>query len=592
MPDLIAQGAEAQQRWRRTLPPDRPVVLGRSGGAWATPWDRHVSRRHVRLQPAGDRLEVVRLPETKNPVFFNGKQSERFTLQPGEHFVIGRTTFTLSDQRVEITAEMPEPVRRQSFSTKYLRGVRFRNPDRRIEVLSRLPEVISGATGDAELFVRLVSMILAGVPRAGAAAVVAVEDASDNAARQDEHPSPVSVLHWDQRTALGNDFEPSESLIRESIRLGESILHVWRGVEDAAGQKFTESDLFDWAFCTPVPEKSCAGRALYVAGRFGEDVSDATQPSDPTDLCEDVKFTELVAAMLGSLQRMRLLERRHATLSQFFSPVVLDTLAVDDPEQVLAPRETEVSVLFCDLRGFSRESQRGADDLMGLLHRVSKALGVTTRHIRNQGGVVGDFHGDAAMGFWGWPLPQDDTVTGAVRAALAVRADFQSIARRAGIGIATGKAVAGKIGTVDQVKVTVFGPVVNLASRLEGMTKILHAPILLDEPTAEAVRRQVPSNVARLRRLAVVRPYGLDTPLEVTELLPPSSEYPLLTDEHIVFYESALDAFLSGDWSAAFELLHRIPTEDRVKDFLTVYMAQRDRTPPDDWDGVIVLDRK
>ena len=49
---------------------------------------------------------------------------------------------------------------------------------------------------------------------------------------------------------------------------------------------------------------------------------------------------------------MRLLERRQATLSQFFSPVVLDTLVVEDPEIVLAPRETEVSVLFCDLRGF------------------------------------------------------------------------------------------------------------------------------------------------------------------------------------------------------------------------------------------------
>ena len=87
--------------------------------------------------------------------------------------------------------------------------------------------------------------------------------------------------------------------------------------------------------------------------------------------------------------------------------------------------------------------------------------------------------------------------------------------------MATGRAVAGKIGTVDQVKVTVFGPVVNLASRLEGMTKILQAPILLDETTARIVRQQVPREVARVRRLAIVRPYGLDTPLEVSELLPP-----------------------------------------------------------------------
>ena len=106
--------------------------------------------------------------------------------------------------------------------------------------------------------------------------------------------------------------------------------------------------------------------------------------------------------------------------------MVLDTLAVEDPDVVLAPRETEVSVLFCDLRGFSRETERHAGDLLGLLHRVSKALGVMTHHIREQGGVVGDFQGDAAMGFWGWPLPQDDAVLRTCRAALAVRAEFEA----------------------------------------------------------------------------------------------------------------------------------------------------------------------
>jgi adenylate cyclase len=272
---------------------------------------------------------------------------------------------------------------------------------------------------------------------------------------------------------------------------------------------------------------------------------------------------------------------------------VLDTLASEDPEIVLAPRETEVSVLFCDLRGFSRESERHAGDLLGLLQRVSKALGVMTLHIREEGGVVGDFQGDAAMGFWGWPLPQRDAVLRTCRAALGIRTEFEATAGfHAGIGIATGKAVAGKIGTVDQVKVTVFGPVVNLASRLESMTKLLRAPILLDESTARAVRRLVPRDVARVRRLAIVKPYGLDTPLEVSELLPPAAQYPLLTDEHIGIYETALEKFLARQWAAAFELLHHIPAEDEVKDFLTVYIAEHNRRPPPHWDGVIPLESK
>ena len=209
------------------------------------------------------------------------------------------------------------------------------------------------------------------------------------------------------------------------------------------------------------------------------------------------------------------------------------------------------------------------------------------------------------MGFWGWPLVQDDTIARACGAALAIRAEFEHAAQpsgdlsaatgnplasfHAGIGIATGRAVAGKIGTEDHAKVTVFGPVVNLASRLEGMTKILRAPILLDRATAEAVRRHVPRDTARVRRLAVVRPYGLDAAIEVSELLPPQSQYPLLTDEHLAYCDRAVEALVAGRWSEAFELLHRTPPEDRATDFLTVFIAQHNRTPPHGWDGVIPL---
>jgi adenylate cyclase len=561
------------------------------------------------VQWNGGRLEVTRLPEATNPLFAKGQEVDACALEPGEHFVLGQTTFTLADQRVAITADVPEPIQQQSFSTQYLRQVRFRHPDHRLEVLGRLPQVISGAAGDAELFVRLVSMLLAGVPRADAAAVVAAEPAAgaaEAAPRGEElpprQPPPeslgserlrVRVLHWDQRLAIAADFQPSQGLILEAVRQRQSVLHVWRGGEAAPAQGFTESETFDWAFSTPVPGKACAGWGLYVAGRFGIERAGLTPSCDPTDLREDVKFTELVAAMLGSLRQMRLLEHRHATLSQFLSPVVLETLGTEDPEVVLAPRETTVTVMFCDLRGFSRETERHADDLLGLLQRVSKSLGAMTHHILEQGGVVGDFQGDAAMGFWGWPLAQPDAALRTARAAVAVRAEFEATAGfHAGIGIATGRAVAGKIGTVDQVQVTVFGPVVNLASRLEGMTKILHAPVLMDEATARAIRDQVPREIARIRRLAVVRPYGLDTPLVVSELLPPAAADPQLSDEHLGFYEAALEAFLAGRWPEAFQLLHRIPVEDRAKDFLTVYMAERNRTPPPQWDGVIPLGSK
>jgi hypothetical protein len=66
----------------------------------------------------------------------------------------------------------------------------------------------------------------------------------------------------------------------------------------------------------------------------------------------------------------------------------------------------------------------------------------------------------------------------------------------------------------------------------------------------------------------------------------------VLTDEHLAYYEMALDKFLSRNWTAAFELLHRIPAEDEVKDFLTVYIAEHNRRVPPNWDGVVPLESK
>jgi adenylate cyclase len=224
-----------------------------------------------------------------------------------------------------------------------------------------------------------------------------------------------------------------------------------------------------------------------------------------------------------------------------------------------------------------------------------------TRQILEHGGVVGDFQGDAAMGFWGWPLALADAPQQSCKAALGIRTEFAAAAReathaladfQAGIGLATGRAVAGKIGTADQVKVTVFGPVVNLASRLEGMTKTFGASILLDEETARVLRATMPSSVARVRRVARVRPFGMDAAVEISELLPPAEQFPQLTDEAIADYEAALDAFEARRWTQALELLHRVPAVDRVKDFLTVYIAQHNRTPPRGWDGVIALASK
>ena len=581
MPDLIAQGAETEQRWRRPLPGQERVELGRSSGEWSTPWDERISRKHVALRWYGDRLEVEALAGAKNPVFFRGRKHDLFDLKPGEHFVIGATSFTLVEEKAEATLEAPAPVNERSFDAHELRRASFRHPDQRIAALSRLPDIISGSANDSELFVRLVSVLMSGITSAKGAALVKVAG----------NQAPIEVLQWDRRAIAGNDFHPSERLIREAVHRQESVVHVWNAASGTHTADFTLSEGVDWAFCTPIPGKCCEGWAIYATGVFPPEIPSG----DPEWLRDDLKFAELVATTFSSLREAQLLVKRQAGLSQFLSPVVLQAISSTDPETVLAPREADVSVLFCDLRGFTTRSEQQAADLLGLLNRVSQALGVMTQHILGFGGVVGDFHGDAAMGFWGWPLPQSDAVVRACRAALAIRAAFEAAqdssplaAFRIGIGIASGRAVAGKIGTIDQVKVTVFGPVVNLASRLESMTKTVHAPILLDEPSARIARMQLHPDEAVIRRVAKIRPVGLQSAIEVSELLPPEA----LSREHIAAYEEALDALVAGDWKKAFHLLHGVPAEDEVKDFLTVYIAQHGRMPPPNWEGVIALKEK
>lgn len=591
MADLIAQGARPHQRWRRPLVVNDTTVVGRDCGPWSVPWDERISRRHAEICWRDGHLEVRRLSTARNPVFVAGRESDEFQIAPGEHFVIGETTFTLADEHIRPARELPQPLEEQTFSAQYLQRVRYRNADQRLEVLSRLPEVISGSHHDDELCVRLVNLLLSGIARANAAAIVAVE-------RRPDGQEDIRTMQWDRRQHVSGDFQPSRRLILDAVRREQSVLHVWN---TAAGASFTMTEEADWAFCTPIVGESCRGWALYVAGRFHGATGISATPSDPTDLREDVKFGELVAALLGALRQTEQLRRRQAALSAFFAPAVMQAMQTADAEVVLKPREADVCVLFCDLRGFTQRAEKNADDLLGLLERVSRALGVMTHHILAQGGVLGDFHGDAAMGFWGWPLPQHDAVVRACTAALAIRREFAAASRdpehpladfRIGIGLASGRAVAGRIGTTDQVKVTVFGPVVNLASRLEGMTKMLHAPILLDAVAAEAARRLVPPTTARVRRVARVRPYGSEAAVEAAELLPPQAEMPEFTDAHLQAYEQALDHFIAGDWSDALELLHEVPAKDRVKDFLTVYIVQNGRTPPPGWNGVVPLSSK
>lgn len=588
--ELVAQGQESSQRWRKSLEPGQRYVVGRDPlASLLVPWDSQISRSHVQVDVHLDHLQLTRDESARNPLFFAGESVASCRVEFGQHFVVGATSFHLAPSDSELGA-IPPPFEEVAFKSQELRKIRYQDPENRIEVLTHLPEVISGARNDNELHYRLVNLLLKGVVHAEAAAIVITSNTEE-----------VQMLHWDRRRETAGPFRPSRRLVREALeRRRSSVLHIWEK-DSAQPNDQTLMQEFDWAFCTPVPGLALEPAGLYVAGRMGKTFVPGTTLSDALQLEADIKFTELVAEIIGAVVRAKRLERQKAGLRQFFAPPILAALGDELDTTLLEPSECDVTVMFCDLRGFSQRVETEAGDLIGLLERVSRALGVMTHHILENGGVTGDFQGDATLGFWGWPFPSPDAAVNACRAALGIRAAFAKAAMTKnhpladfamGIGIAHGRAVAGKIGTSEQVKVTVFGPVVNLASRLESMTRQLRVPIVLDEATATIVQPRLHSTEGRLRKLACVLPFGMETPVIVSELLPPVQDFPELTDAHIESYERGVDAFIAGQWDEAYRCLHAMPPSDRAQDFLMHQIVLHNRTAPDNWDGIVRLPSK
>jgi len=609
---LIAQGPNPAESWRRPLPFEAMVVLGRESALWNVPWEPFLARRHVELTQHGDRLKGRLIATASNPIYYAGKPTSEFELEPGESFVIGRTVFTFVNTSTRTFSptegEQRVLIETRTVMHRELDRLAFRDAPHRLDVLSKLPDVISSAADDPDLFARLVDMLLAGVRRADAAALVTTRPTSGSSAREPSGPATsrqVKVLHWDRRFSREGGFEPSRRLILEAIeKQQQTVLHVWTRNEGSPnnGEQFTFRGGFDWAFCTPIHSEGCPGWGIYVTGRFhGADAKTLLAPWDSNELRDDVKFTELVADILGALRQVQVFRERQGVFRRFFSPGVMNLLSGQDGPHALEPRETDITVLFCDLRGFSKKVEEAGGDLLPILHRVSTALGVMTQNIMRYRGAIADFLGDAALGFWGWPIDHPGKAEDACQAALGIQAAFDEIGHdpahplsgfRVGIGIASGRAVAGGIGPAEQVKITVFGPVVNLASRLQDMTKFLRVPILIDEATATILRGRTSLDVARVRRLAKVKPYGMATPIIAAELIPPAGPGQVLTNADVVAYENAIEAFLAEDWSEAYKLLHQVPPDDRGKDLLTEFILKNNRTPPTNWDGVIPIDSK
>ena len=611
------------------LEPDRVMTLGRMReNDIVVNWDKTISREHATLELNHGLLTIRCRPSATNGLFFNGEQSRKVVLKPGEFAVIGATQFELldplgndvdymihdiasgrmSDADAIKAAEIKDEETgfdEFSYGADDLKSVEFLNTGRQMELLAQLPELIATASQDVDLATMLAGLLLQAIPQAIAVAA-AYYDAStvlamgrqstDVEATAAMRPIKPTLMRVQTRDDYEGRFAPSRRLVSRALVANECALHIASGSDASTAGGCTMSDDLNWAYCVPIPGASSAGWCLYVSGKGSPDggmfVTD-------NELKGDVRFTQLLAQFLGSVRQVRKLKEQTTQLSSFFSPKVVESLTNGSTKDILTPSERDITVLFCDVRGFSRKSEQSQGNLMHLLDCVKAALSAMTQGILQYDGAIADFQGDAALGFWGWPSAIAEGAIPACFAALAVQAAFAESTDRSelldgfsvGVGIAHGRAIAGQIGTAQQAKIGVFGPVVNQGSRLEGMTRQFGVSICMDDGSAEFVRSQLKPHQARVRRLARVRPKGMDTSMAVSELLPPFGSASQVSDATIAAFEVALEEVIAGRWDVAREQLAALPDEG-PKTFLLQKMLKHDNRPPADWDGAFSLVEK
>ncbi len=579
---LIATGPHADDQAEWHIPEPKTLMLGRSDeNDIAVPWDTTISRTHAEFQIRNHQVTIRCFPNIRNQILFEDLYYSEVTLTIGQEFRIGQTVFHTTDgilgtQYLTMLDDFPE---KDSSQTKY-----FLSPtDVRIELVSKHVPDLWLSQSERKLTGSVINILKQVMRHADVVAVVE---------KKHENHTP-EVIRWGQPDKKDEQAIIHRPLIRDVFRKSESVTWVETGPESEP----IESGR--WAFSVPVKVDAPSRWCLYICGRFGERT--ASRPFMTTeDFKDDVNLVELLAQMLGAIRRVRMLEDRFSGIQQFFSPAVIKVVSKNDSHASMEPTENDTAVLFCDLRGFSKLSEQANEDLHQFLERCNNALGVMTQSIIGQNGVIADFQGDSALGFWGWPLPLSEGSLPACRAALRILRLFRTASRsrnvdlkgfQVGIGITRGKAIAGKIGTQQQAKVGVFGPVVNLASRLEGLTKQVGVPALIDQSTADQVREQLPAEEGRVRKIATVRPIGFDSAMQIFELLPPEQQSNI-SNQNILDFEAAVAAFESGEWDSALELLGHLPPKDRAKDYLLMHIATQNYQPPTGWDGVISVTKK
>ncbi|MDG5975891.1 adenylate/guanylate cyclase with chase sensor [Hydrogenophaga taeniospiralis CCUG 15921] len=294
--------------------------------------------------------------------------------------------------------------------------------------------------------------------------------------------------------------------------------------------------------------------------------------------------------------------RAKRQLAQLFGtyvpPELVDEMVRDPHRYDMTATTRELTVMFCDMRGFTRLSETlEPTRLQALLNTVFSRL---TRTIRSHRGTIDKYMGDCVMAFWGAPVDTADHAGLAVQTALdmaeAVRQMNQEHARQGlpqigvGIGLNTGPMCVGDMGSDLRRSYTVVGDAVNLGSRLEGLSPTYGVDIVASDTTRSQAPQFVWQELDRVRVKGRATPVTIHTPLGTPESI--SDEQA----EELRRWDLVLLAWRAQDWDTCDAGLRHLQRQNAEKVLYRLYaqrVASMQRRPPDPgWDGATTFETK
>lgn len=300
--------------------------------------------------------------------------------------------------------------------------------------------------------------------------------------------------------------------------------------------------------------------------------------------------TPAAAYVVRYLVEERTRRRIEVAFGRYLSPRIVEQLAASSAALRLGGERREITVMFADLSGFTALSGTVSPEI--LTQRTNEYLAYIVAAVEDTGGYVDKFLGDAVMAIWGAPGSDDDHAVHAVRAALdaarrvhAARVAAEArgeIAFSVKIGVNSGAAVVGNVGTPHRYNYTAIGETVNVAARLESVPPLYGCAVVAAQSTVLLARGQL-----AFRELDLIRVKGRETPVAIFE---PLDEGAIADDRHRAYADALRDyramRFLeaAAGWSA-------------LDDGPAAIMAARARIfaaapPPTPWDGAWTLTGK